>query len=37
MKAVALSRESAPALCDIHLPPPLPPGGRDLLIRVEAV
>ncbi|WP_108323708.1 zinc-binding alcohol dehydrogenase family protein [Stenotrophomonas maltophilia] len=25
------------ALCDIHLPPPLPPGGRDLLIRVEAV
>ncbi|MEE9887908.1 MAG: zinc-binding alcohol dehydrogenase family protein [Stenotrophomonas geniculata] len=37
MKAVALSRESAPALCDIHLPPPLPPRGRDLLVRVEAV
>ncbi len=36
MKAVALSRESAPALCDIRLPP-LPPRGRDLLVRVEAI
>ena len=37
MKAVALSRESAPALRDVQLPPPLPPRGRDLLIRVEAI
>ena len=37
MKAVALSRESAPSLCDVRLPPPLPPSGRDLLVRVEAV
>ena len=37
MKAVALCRESAPALRDLVLPPPQPPRGRDLLIRVEAL
>lgn len=37
MKAVALCRESAPALRDLVLPPPSPPRGRDLLIRVEAL
>ena len=37
MKAVALSREYAPALRDVLLPPPLPPRGRDLLVRIEAV
>jgi len=37
MNAVALCRESAPALSDVQLPPPLPPRGRDLLVRVHAV
>ncbi|MDT9581784.1 zinc-binding alcohol dehydrogenase family protein [Stenotrophomonas indicatrix] len=37
MKAVALCRDSAPALRDLVLPPPQPPRGRDLLIRVEAL
>lgn len=37
MKAVALSPESAPELRDLLLPPPLPPRGRDLLVRVQAV
>ncbi|AWH35071.1 zinc-binding alcohol dehydrogenase family protein [Stenotrophomonas sp. SAU14A_NAIMI4_8] len=37
MKAVALCRESLPALQDVQLPPPLPPRGRDLLVRVQAI
>ena len=37
MKAVALCRDSAPALRDLVVPPPQPPRGRDLLIRVEAL
>ncbi|WP_369039785.1 zinc-binding alcohol dehydrogenase family protein [Stenotrophomonas maltophilia] len=37
MKAVALCRESAPALRDLVLPSPTSPRGRDVLVRIQAV
>lgn len=37
MKAVALSPSSPHVLRDLELPAPPPPGGRDLLVRVQAV
>jgi len=41
MKAVALTRylaiEDPQSLQDMELPPPAPPAGRDLLVRVHAV
>ncbi|WMJ67999.1 zinc-binding alcohol dehydrogenase family protein [Stenotrophomonas sp. 24(2023)] len=37
MKAVALSPQNPAVLTDLELPAPSAPGGRDLLVRVQAV